>query len=69
MSLETTLTDITAKLRQGKFPSACHPESVESRVGRDGAVVSAKSQPTGQGIVLRVLQELGCGTWDIAHED
>ena len=40
MSLETTLIDITAKLRQGKFPN---------------------EQSISQGIVLRVLQELG---WD-----
>lgn len=41
MSLETTLTDITARLRQGGFPN---------------------EQVISQGIVLRVLQELG---WDI----
>ena len=41
MSLEAILTDITAKLRQGKFPN---------------------EQSISQGIVLRVLQELG---WDI----
>ena len=49
MSLEPILTDITAKLRQGKFPCDCHSELVE------------ESHPTHQGIVLRVLQELG---WD-----
>jgi predicted type IV restriction endonuclease len=41
MSLETTLTDCTARLRQGRFPN---------------------EQAISQGIVLRVLQELG---WDI----
>ncbi|MBI4026050.1 MAG: hypothetical protein HY360_13775 [Verrucomicrobia bacterium] len=41
MSLETILTDITARLRQGRFPN---------------------EQTISQGIVLRVLQELG---WDI----
>lgn len=43
MSLETTLTDIIARLRQGKF---------------------ANEQSISQGIVLRVLQELGWDTWD-----
>jgi predicted type IV restriction endonuclease len=41
MSLETTLTDIIARLRQGRFPN---------------------EQAISQGVVLRVLQELG---WDI----
>jgi hypothetical protein len=41
MSLKTTLTDIIARLRQGRFPN---------------------EQAVSQGIVLRVLQELG---WDI----
>ena len=45
MSLETTLTDITARLRQGRFPN---------------------EQAISQGIVLRVLQELGWDTWDTA---
>jgi hypothetical protein len=45
MSLETTLTDITARLRQGRF---------------------ANEQAIAQGIVLRVLQELGWDTWDTA---
>jgi predicted type IV restriction endonuclease len=45
MSLETTLSDITARLRQGKFPN---------------------EQAISQGIVLRVLQELGWDTWDTA---
>ncbi|MFM2294300.1 MAG: hypothetical protein RLZZ350_713 [Verrucomicrobiota bacterium] len=43
MSLETTLTDITTRLRQGRFPN---------------------EQAISQGIVLRVLQELGWDTWD-----
>lgn len=43
MSLETTLTDITARLRQRKFPN---------------------EQAISQGIILRVLQELGWDTWD-----
>jgi hypothetical protein len=43
MSLETTLTDIVARLRQGRFPN---------------------EQSISQGIVLRVLQELGWDTWD-----
>jgi hypothetical protein len=43
MSLETTLIDITARLRQGRF---------------------ANEQAVSQGIVLRVLQELGWDTWD-----
>jgi hypothetical protein len=41
MSLETTITDIIVRLRQGRFPN---------------------EQAISQGIVLRVLQELG---WDI----
>ena len=43
MPLETTLTDIRARLRQGKFPN---------------------EQAISQGIILRVLQELGWDTWD-----
>ena len=43
MSLETTLPDITARLRQGRFPN---------------------EQAISQGIVLRILQELGWDTWD-----
>lgn len=43
MSLDTTLADITARLRQGRFPN---------------------EQAISQGIVLRVLQELGWDTWD-----
>ena len=43
MALETTLADITARLRQGRF-------SNEASIS--------------QGIVLRVLQELGWSTWD-----
>lgn len=43
MSLETTLSDITARLRQGRFPN---------------------EQAISQGIVLRLLQELGWDTWD-----
>lgn len=45
MALETTLTDITARLRQGRFPN---------------------EQAISQGIVLRLLQELGWDTWDTA---
>ena len=45
MSLETTLIDIIARLRQGRF---------------------ANEQSISQGIVLRVLQELGWDTWDTA---
>jgi predicted type IV restriction endonuclease len=43
VALETTLTDITARLRQGKF---------------------SNEQAISQGIVLRLLQELGWDTWD-----
>jgi predicted type IV restriction endonuclease len=43
MSVETTLNDITTRLRQGKFPN---------------------EQAISQGIVLRVLQELGWESWD-----
>jgi len=43
MSLETTLSDITARLRQGRFPN---------------------EQAISQGIVLRILQELGWDSWD-----
>jgi len=43
MALETTLSDITVRLRQGKFPN---------------------EQAISQGIILRVLQELGWDTWD-----
>jgi hypothetical protein len=45
MSLESTLTDIIARLRQGRFPN---------------------EQAISQGIVLRVLQELGWDTWNTA---
>ena len=45
MALETTLTEITARLRQGRFPN---------------------EQAISQGIVLRLLQELGWDTWDTA---
>ena len=45
MPLDTTLADITARLRQGRFPN---------------------EQAISQGIVLRVLQELGWDTWDTA---
>ena len=43
MSLESTLNEIIARLRQGRFPN---------------------EQAISQGIVLRVLQELGWDTWD-----
>jgi predicted type IV restriction endonuclease len=43
MSLETTLIDIIAHLRQGRFPN---------------------EQAISQGIVLRLLQELGWDTYD-----
>jgi predicted type IV restriction endonuclease len=43
MSLETTISDITTRLRQGRFPN---------------------EQAISQGVVLRVLQELGWDTWD-----
>jgi len=43
MALEATLADITARLRQGRFPN---------------------EQAVSQGVVLRVLQELGWDTWD-----
>jgi predicted type IV restriction endonuclease len=43
MSLETTLTDIVTRLRQGRFQN---------------------EQAISQGIVLRLLQELGWDTWD-----
>ena len=43
MSLETTIADITSRLRQGRFPN---------------------EQAISQGIVLRVLNELGWVTWD-----
>ena len=45
MALETTLTDIKARLRQGRF---------------------SNQQAISQGIVLRLLQELGWDTWDTA---
>jgi predicted type IV restriction endonuclease len=45
MVLETTLTDIAARLRQGRF---------------------SNEQAISQGIVLRLLQELGWDTWDTA---
>jgi len=45
MSLETILIDITARLRQGRFPN---------------------EQAISQGVVLRLLQELGWDTWDTA---
>jgi len=49
--LDSTLTDVIARLRQGRFPSGCHSEPVEespsftarkSRVGRDAADVCGK---------------------------
>lgn len=43
MSFESTLIDITEKLRQGSFPN---------------------EQAISQGVVLRVLRELGWDTWD-----
>ena len=43
MSLEAIISDITMRLRQGRFPN---------------------EQAISQGIVLRVLQELGWNTWD-----
>jgi hypothetical protein len=43
MALEPILTEITARLRQGKFPN---------------------EQAISQGIVLRLLQDLGWDTWD-----
>ncbi len=45
MGLETTIADITTRLRQGTFPN---------------------EQAISQGIVLRLLQELGWDTWDTA---
>jgi predicted type IV restriction endonuclease len=45
MALEVTLADITARLRQGRFPN---------------------EQAISQGVVLRLLQELGWDTWDTA---
>jgi predicted type IV restriction endonuclease len=42
-TLETTVAEITARLRQGRFPN---------------------EQAISQGLVLRVLQELGWDTWD-----
>src|SRR6266436_4834002 len=45
MALDTTLTDVTAKLREGRFPN---------------------EQAISQGIVLRILQELGWTTWDVS---
>jgi predicted type IV restriction endonuclease len=44
MTLEATLTDIAARLRQGRFPN---------------------EQAMSQGIVLRLLQELGWDTWTL----
>jgi len=43
MGLETSLADITERLRRGRFPN---------------------EQAISQGIVLRLLQELGWDTWD-----
>ena len=45
MSLEQTLSDVTTKLREGRFPN---------------------EQAISQGIVLRILQELGWTTWDVS---
>jgi predicted type IV restriction endonuclease len=45
VALETTITDITARLRQGVF---------------------SNEQAISQGIVLRLLRELGWDTWDTA---
>ena len=45
MSLESTLTDVTNRLRQGRYPN---------------------EQAISQGIVLRLLQDLGWDTWDPA---
>ena len=42
MSFETTLTDISARLRYGRFPN---------------------EQAISQGILFRVLQELGWDVW------
>src|SRR2546423_14288808 len=43
MSLENTLSDIVARLREGRIPN---------------------EQAISQGVVLRILQELGWNTWD-----
>lgn len=43
MAIDTAMSDIVARLRQGKFPN---------------------EQSISQGIVLRLLQELGWDTWD-----
>ena len=43
MSLEATIAEVTARLRQGRFPN---------------------EQSISQGIVLRILNELGWDTWD-----
>ena|SRR5712664_960615 len=43
MSIEDTLTDVVARLRQGKFPN---------------------EQAISQGVVLRILRDLGWDTWD-----
>jgi predicted type IV restriction endonuclease len=45
MTLETTLADVTTRLREGRFPN---------------------EQAISQGVVLRLLQELGWDTWDTA---
>ena len=54
MPLEATLIDIIAHLRQGWFPSGCHPERSEGSL----------ALPTEQCIVLPVLQELGWNIFD-----
>lgn len=46
MPLESTIVEITARLREGRFPN---------------------EQAISQGIVLRVLQELGWDTWDTSR--
>jgi predicted type IV restriction endonuclease len=45
MSLESTLTDIVSRLKEGRYPN---------------------EQAVSQGIVLRVLSDLGWTTWDIS---
>ncbi len=43
MALETTVSDIVSRLREGRIPN---------------------EQAISQGVVLRILQELGWNTWD-----
>ena len=74
MSLDTTFTDITTKLRQGKFPNeqsisqteCCTAESDETPSTCTATSARCHGSRFRGSRGLRVLQELGWDTWDTA---